>query len=90
MSYLHLTIYERSRIETLRKENYSIKAIAKHLNRSVSTISREIKRNMMEEGYSAPTAQTQYKANKRRCDRPLKLNETLSQFIQYYLNLHWS
>ncbi|CAM2988523.1 hypothetical protein STAR110904_00230 [Staphylococcus argensis] len=45
---------------------------------------------MTEEGYSAPTEQTQYKANKRRCGRPLKLNETLSQFIQYYLKLHWS
>ena len=90
MSYLHLTIYERSSIETLRKENYSMRAIAKHLNRSVSTISREIKRHMTEEGYSAPTAQTQYKANKRRCGRPLTLTKTLSKFIQHYLKLHWS
>lgn len=90
MSYLHLTIYERSSIETLRKENYSMRAIAKHLNRSVSMISREIKHHMTEEGYSAPTAQTQYKANKRRCGRPLTLTETLSQFIQHYLKLHWS
>ncbi len=32
---------------------------------------------MTEEGYSAPTAQTQYKANIRRRDPPLKLTETL-------------
>ena len=70
MICLHFTIYERSSIETLRKENYSMRAIAKHLNRSVSTISREIKCNMTEEGYSAPTAQNQYKVNKRRCGRP--------------------
>ncbi|CAM3018932.1 MULTISPECIES: helix-turn-helix domain-containing protein [Staphylococcus] len=57
MNYLHLTIYERSSIETLRKENYCMRAIAKRLSRSVSTISREIKRNMTEEGY-APQAQT--------------------------------
>ncbi|GEP81306.1 helix-turn-helix domain-containing protein [Staphylococcus kloosii] len=43
MSYIHLTITERASIEILRKEIYSLRAIANRLNRSVSNVSREIK-----------------------------------------------
>ncbi|NMD91527.1 helix-turn-helix domain-containing protein [Staphylococcus hominis] len=35
MNYIHLKITERASIETLRKENYSLRAIANWLNRSV-------------------------------------------------------
>lgn len=52
-SYIHLIITERATIEILRKENYSLRAIANRLNRSVSTISREIKRNKSKHNYVA-------------------------------------
>ncbi|AUJ23242.1 hypothetical protein A21D_00127 [Virgibacillus dokdonensis] len=45
MSYKHLTTFERARIETLKDQGISIRTIAKKLNRSPSTISRELKRN---------------------------------------------
>ena len=51
MGYIHLTITERASIEILRKENYSLRAIANRLNRSVPTISREIKRNKSKHNY---------------------------------------
>lgn len=44
MSYYHLTISERSKIEVLKGLGYSCRAIARHLNRSHTTISRELKR----------------------------------------------
>uniref|UniRef100_UPI00028A25D2 helix-turn-helix domain-containing protein n=1 Tax=Kurthia massiliensis TaxID=1033739 RepID=UPI00028A25D2 len=44
MSYCHLTISERSKIEVLKGLEYSCRAIARHLNRSHTTISRELKR----------------------------------------------
>lgn len=44
MSYYHLPISERSKIEVLKGLGYSCRAIARHLNRSHTTISRELKR----------------------------------------------
>ena len=44
MSYYHLPISERSKIEGLKGLGYSCRAIARHLNRSHTTISRELKR----------------------------------------------
>ena len=44
MSYQHLKISERAKIETLLELVFSIRAVAKQLNRNPSTISREIKR----------------------------------------------
>lgn len=41
MSYTHLTIEERSKIEVLYQEGYPISQIAKLLNRHRSTIYRE-------------------------------------------------
>lgn len=48
MGYLPFTIYECSSIEILRKEDYSMRVIDKHLKRSVSTISHVFKCNMTE------------------------------------------
>ncbi|CEA04276.1 Integrase core domain protein [Metalysinibacillus saudimassiliensis] len=44
MSYCHLTIAECSKIEVLKGLGYSCRAIARHLNRSHTTISCEVKR----------------------------------------------
>lgn len=61
MGYIHLTITERASIDILRKENYSLKAIANRLNRSVPTISREIKRNKSKHNYVAHLIYHSYK-----------------------------
>ncbi len=45
MSYTHLTISERVKIETYLELDYPIRKIVKLLNRHPSTISREIKRH---------------------------------------------
>ena len=64
MSYNHLTLTERARIEVLRQENYSLRSIARKLKRSVSTISREISRNNLNQSYQAETAQKIMKPKK--------------------------
>lgn len=89
MSYIHLTITERASIEILRKENYSLRAIAKRLNRLVSTISREIKRNKSNHDYVAEISQTNYET-RQNCGRLSKLTNELINIIIHHLNLLWS
>lgn len=54
MNYNHLTIEERACISKFKDMNLSIRKIAKLLDRSPSTISRELKRNSykIEKNYS--------------------------------------
>ena len=63
--YRHLTKDERIVIRTLLQEQCSIRYIAEALDRSASTIGREIKRNSGLRGYRPKQAQA--KADERRC-----------------------
>ncbi len=49
--YTHLTEQERYHIYLMIRQKNSLTSIAKIMNRSVSTISREIKRNTGKKGY---------------------------------------
>jgi len=49
----HLTATERESILCLRVQGYGIRKIAGALNRSPSTISRELRRNLVRGAYSA-------------------------------------
>ena len=64
MSYTHLSQNERYQIQCLRKGGFSLAAIGAELQRSASTISRELRRNGMAIGYASGTAQRQ--ASRRR------------------------
>ena len=55
MSYIHLTIKEREMLMCLKAKGLTIRAIALHMKRSPSTISRELKRCSGK--YSANTAE---------------------------------
>ncbi|HAR4703794.1 TPA: IS30 family transposase, partial [Staphylococcus aureus] len=90
MSYNHLTLTERARIEVLRQENYSLRSIARKLKRSVSTISREISRNNLNQSYQAKTAQKNYETKRKLCGRPTRFTPELGNIIKYYLKCHWS
>jgi IS30 family transposase len=57
MNYTHLTERERYQIDDLRREGFSQAAIAKQLNRSTATLSREIQRNQGERGWKPRQAQ---------------------------------
>ena len=52
MSYQHLTLEERYCLAEFREKGLSIRAIARMLKRSPSTISRELRRNRGKRGSS--------------------------------------
>jgi len=56
MSYHHLTVCERETIANMRYAGHGPTAISRVLNRSVSTISRELSRNSAAGGYRAHAA----------------------------------
>jgi len=67
--------------------------MAKELGRSVSTISRELKRNVTARGtYKAVQAQYRYLHQRKKCRRPLKLtqNDALLGYLKTKLELKWS
>lgn len=87
MSYCHLTISERSKIEILQGFGYSCRAIARHLNRSHTTISREVKR--LKE-WSAEKAQRHAAAQKKKCGARSKCTDKLRNVIEKKLKATWS
>ena len=86
MSYKHLTVNERVVISQVKSSGYSIRKIAKFLDQSPSTISRDLKRNSGQKGkkkrkafHSSAIAQDKYIARKSNCVVLLKaLNFTFN------------
>ncbi|ECA5314096.1 IS30 family transposase [Salmonella enterica subsp. enterica serovar Potsdam] len=87
----HLTLSEREEIRAGLSAKMSIRAIAKALNRSPSTISREVQRNRGRRYYKAVDANNRAT---RMAKRPklclLDLNEPLRKLVLEKLELKWS
>jgi transposase, IS30 family len=87
-----VSYYERQIIETRFRGKWKIRQIARHLNRSPSIISREIKRNIHPEGkYLADYAQSlaekrTHITNKKKMDADSKL----SFYVRKKLEKDWS
>lgn len=91
MSYTHITIEERACIKKMKSEGSSIRAIARYLERSPSTISREIKRNKGKNGVYYPvTAQRLYFERKDNCGRKLSINYNIQKYINDKIDDNWS
>ena len=97
MNYIHLTIEERACISKFKEMNMSLREMAKILNRNVSTISREIKRNSYKTSvnysvtrYSPIVANKKYKERRINCHRPTKTNMNIIKYIKEKIELHWS
>ena len=71
MSYTHLSLGERYQIYALKGAKHSINFIARALNRSPSTILREIRRNKSLRGYRANYADN--KAKGRRASNAITI-----------------
>lgn len=88
----HLTLEERDRIAYLRTRGFNQAAIAATLNRNPSVISRELKRNISDEGqYYAAAAHV--RSSQRRRNRPLVRKMDLPQIrsaVQTGLHKDWS
>ena len=87
----YLSLPEREEIALLKAQGQGVREIARHIGRSPSTISRELRRNVAPRegrfGYLATTAEWNAK---RRAQRPKKaklaVNSALRNFVQDRLN----
>ena len=97
MNYIHLTIEERACISKFKEMKMSLREMARILNRNVSTISREIKRNSYKKSinysvtaYSPVVANNKYIERRINCHRPIKATYTSLEYIKNKIELHWS
>ena len=91
--YHHFTMFEREKILFFRTQNNkSIRFIAKELGRSHSSVSREIRRNSVNNDYSPSRAEKNYKKRRKKCHRSKLLsNPVLFAFVsRMFLEQQWS
>lgn len=90
-SSTHLSLEEREEISRGLAADMSIRAIALLLNRSPSTICREIKRNGGDDRYRATSAdESAWRRGKRPKPCILKTNGTLRELVVEKLSSNWS
>lgn len=90
-SIQHLTIQEREEIRAGLSANMSIRAIARKINRSPSTISREVNRNRGRRWYKAINADRRaVRLGKRPKPCALSINMELRELVIKKLQLNWS
>lgn len=93
MSYTHFTIEERERIQELRWAKRSIREIARELDRTPSSISRELSRNRPPERnhYAPRLAHARALQQRHSRGRTERLKSTaLRRYIVTQLKLGWS
>lgn len=93
MKYKHFSIEEREKIQEMLWRKLSLRAIAKEINRSPSSVSREIERNKSPEmGLYTPRAanmRAEQKCHNRGREERLK-NDTVRTYVVKHLKLGWS
>ena len=93
MQYKHFTIEERELIQERLWHKETIRAIARKLNRSPSSVSREIKRNKppMRKVYTPRLAQERAIKNRSKRGREIGLkNDIIRNYVTKQLKLGWS
>lgn len=91
--YQRLTNEERESISRGLAQKKSIRSIAREMERSPSTIAREIKRNCGKTGYRAFSAKQRARAaagSRRKGKSKLAQREALRQYVLGKLNEEWS
>lgn len=89
-SYTQLSQDERNEIHRGRLEGWSLRAIARRLDRSVSSISREVGRNTSGERYDAVSAEQVRLRRRRRKVRKLAPGRPLWETVVMGLYRGWS
>lgn len=92
MSYQHLRLEERYCLAEFREKGLSIRAIARILKRSPSTISRELRRNRGKRGYHPYGAYSKAVHRRRMPRRLLKAFEAekMEYVVTALSQWHWS
>lgn len=91
-TYKHLCVAERYMIKCGLSAGQSIRQIAGNLNRSASSISRELRRHRFEQDYDALLAhhQTKAKCHKPRIVKKLNAHRHLRSYVMNKLDRLWS
>ncbi len=90
MSYEHLSLEERHYIEVELRNGSSMNEIAKSLNRSQSTISREVKRNKGKRGYRHKQANGFAQERHTNKKKSIKVTDSIKEQIIQHLEEGWS
>lgn len=90
MTYKHLTQEERYQIHALKRQNISLARIAAELNRSRSTITRELKRNAGPKGYRPAKAHSKARTRQRERRNARQFEAHQWAQVQRYLRLELS
>lgn len=95
MSYKHLSRDERLGLVTLKRAGFNQKEIAKQLNRSASTVSRELSRGSVKNisGYHIIAAEKRKQAKRIKANqrfRKIENNEQIKRYLIEKLKLYWS
>lgn len=88
--YQHLTHEERYMIYQLLKKDSTIQSIASQLDRSPSTISREIRRNKGKRGYRYKQAHEMACERLKTAHRVVLITSETYDLIETYLAMDWS
>ena len=89
--YKQLTMMQRYQIEALIKEGLSLRAIGRNLEVSHTTISRELRRNALDDGeYSAISASISTRLRYQLKPKNRQLNKEHTSYIRKYLKEGWS
>ena len=89
-TYTQLTIEERYYVYRTNKRGDSIQKIAKEMNRSPSTISRELKRNTGSKGYRYKQAHSKAKQRHQDKSKAVKLTSATIRYIEEKYHRNWS
>ena len=90
--YTHFTTEEREKSRVFKEQGLSIREIARILNRSPSSVSRELRRNCYADGsYAAHHADKLYRKRRKNCGRkPILDNGPARDYVLEKMNLRWS
>jgi IS30 family transposase len=90
--YQHLTTGEREKAMVWQGQGCSIRKIAGEINRSPSTISRELRRNSRADGtYSAEYATKKYRKRRKACaPKHIMSNPIVAEYVTERLLLKWT
>lgn len=88
--YKQLTREKRYMLYALKQEGCSMRRIAEHLSVHVSTVYREICRNLSGKGYRPASAHRQAVGRRKVSRKPEKLTSSVRHLLSSYLKKHWS
>jgi|ERR1051326_331638 IS30 family transposase len=90
-TYRHLNKEERGLLFMLLRRGFSLRSIAQDLRRSVSTLSRELRRNLVQKTYNPLRAEGLARLRHQKSHRRERLrNPALRRTIEAWLRRQWS